>query len=143
MKELLIIILVLAFGSGCTGTKTPPRIEPVPPSYGYDLVVWQLPSSNGIRTEFAYNPSTSKERLDVIFKKVTSDWHPVSFTVCLEHGVCVSNTLWLLEMAEKHGITNITVKLNQTRPPRPRSENEKLQQGGPGYPPQGVGPPDP
>ena len=112
-------------------------------SYGTDLRFWQVMTTNTVRTQFDGNPNASRELIDVIIKKATTDFPPVFVTIYLCHGVAVSNSYWLQEMAEKRGVTNITVKLNQSAPQLTRSENGKLQQGGPGYPPQGVGSPDP
>ena len=135
--------MALALGAGCVSHLPAHQNTSSIPPYGYDLEFWQVKTNEFVITQFGGDPEISRELTDIIIKKATKELSPVSVTIYLRNGVAVSNSFWLQELAAARGITNITVKLNQTQPPRPGSKKEKLQQGGPGYPPQGVGSPDP
>ena len=104
----------------------------------HDLRFWQVMTATHVRTQFGGNPDISKELADIIIKKAANDLSPVNLTIHLCRGVAVSNTYWLQEMAENHGITNITVKITQAAPQRTQAENGKLQQGVPPYGAQGA-----
>ena len=140
--KIWLTLMALALGAGCV-SHLPAPINTSSLSPGYDLAFWLVRTNDFVITQFGGAPEISRELTDIIVQKATKDLSPVSVTIYLGNGVAVSNSFWLQEMAEARGVTNILVRLNQTQPPRPGSENEKLQQGGPGYPPQGVGSPDP
>ena len=140
--KIWLTIMALATGAGCVNHQSASDSTTPPSPYVWDLEFWQVQTTNYVRTQFGGSPDVSKELADIIIKKA-KDMSHVSMTIYLCHGVAVSNTYWLQEMADKNGVTNITVKLNQPLPPFQRPENEKLQQGGPGYRRQGAPQPDP
>ena len=140
--KLWLTLMALALGAGCV-SHLPAPINTSSLSPGYDLAFWLVRTNDFVITQFGGAPEISRELTDIIVQKATKDLSPVSVTIYLGNGVAVSNSFWLQEMAEARGVTNISVRLDQTQPPRPGSNNEKLQQEGPGYPPQGVGSPAP
>jgi hypothetical protein len=88
------------------------------PPKSIDIIAWQVQASNGVSTELLYT-SVSTNQMDKILKKAVSGCPEVSLSINLSSRISISNTIWLQDMAEKHGITNITLRLNQTRPPKP------------------------
>lgn len=130
MKSWLILMAVV-LGVGCVSHPHASDNTSRQSPYGYEMRFWQVMTTNNVRTQFGDTPDVSKELADIIIMKAAKDLTPVNISIHLCHGVAVSNTYWLQEMAEKYGVTNITVKINQPQPPSYRSENEKLQQGVP------------
>ena len=130
MKSWLTLMAVV-LGVGCVSHPHASDNTSRQSPYGYEMRFWQVMTTNNVRTQFGDTPDVSKELADIIIMKAAKDLTPVNISIHLCHGVAVSNTYWLQEMAEKYGVTNITVKINQPQPPSYRSENEKLQQGVP------------
>jgi len=80
----------------------------------HDLTVWCIPTTNGVSFNIGYTPISRRE-LDIITQKATRDFGDTGLIVCLSPGLSISNSFSTLMMAEKYGITNVMVKLNQTR----------------------------
>ena len=104
---------MLFMAASCMGTE----VDCTPPD-SINIIIWQVPSSHGVSTELLYT-SLSSNQMDSILEKTVHDCPEVSLSINLSSGVSISNTIWLQEVADKHGITNITLKLNQERPPKP------------------------
>lgn len=109
-------ILMLLMVASCMGTE----VDITPPD-SINIIIWQVPSSHGVSTELLYT-SLSSNQMDSILEMTVHDCPEVSLSINLYSGVSISNTIWLQEVADKHGITNITLKLNQERPPKPADE---------------------
>ena len=83
------------------------------------LSAWLISTTNGIRTEICYTALSNKQ-MDSLFQLAAKSTGPETHLILyLSPGVDVTNANWLLDSAENHGITNITVELNKTRPPSP------------------------
>ena len=65
----------------------------------------------------------TQSQMDSIFRLAAQKWSDANLTLYLSQGVGITESAWLLDLAEKNGITNITVKLNQTRPPSKSTGN--------------------
>jgi len=108
------LVLMLCMAASSYGTS----VDYASPPKSIDIIAWQVQASNGVSTELLYT-SVSTNQMDKILKKAVSGCPEVSLSINLSSRISISNTIWLQDMAEKHGITNITLRLNQTRPPKP------------------------
>jgi hypothetical protein len=81
-----------------------------------DVTVWLMPTTNGVRTEVS-SVAIPPEFLDSILRQIQARYDDTRLVICLSKGVSASNAMPILTLAEKHGLTNVVVRLNQTRPP--------------------------
>ena len=82
----------------------------------HDITVWRIPKTEGLAIEIGYT-AISVDTLDRVMMKAATKDRDVGLIVCLPTGVSITNAFALLEMAEKYGITNSAVRINQIRPP--------------------------
>jgi hypothetical protein len=81
------------------------------------VTVWLLPETNGFHIEIASTPLSERD-LDMILNKAAYDGDHFRLVISLCKGVPASNASGALFIAEKHGFTDVTVRLNQTPPPK-------------------------
>lgn len=111
MKINWLLLLVCLACCSCHRPEKPIKPE------NHDIGVWLMPKTNGVRIAIGHC-EVEASVFNAILKKATHDDNDVGLIVCLPLGVGVSNSLFVMNLAEKYGITNIVVRLNQTHPPR-------------------------
>lgn len=79
------------------------------------ITAWLLPISNGVSLEIG-NIAISEPLWARILERVSKEYSDPSLILCLSQGVDLTTAMGPLAVAEKHGISNITLKLNQMRP---------------------------
>ena len=106
MRTLLAILLIFAMCS--CGLK--------PDSHA--IVAWQTPTPNGCSLDILHT-TISEKQFARILEMGTEKYSDTSLVLCQSKGVGISNAIGPLMLAERYGITNITLRLNQERPPNP------------------------
>lgn len=113
MRTLLALFLIIAMCS--CGHK--------PESHA--IVVWQTPSPYGCSLDIMHT-TISEKQFARILEMGTEKFSDTSLELCLLKGVGVSNAFGPLALAEKYGITNITLRLDQIRPPMPTNNSDRF-----------------
>ena len=108
MRIGLTVILVCCVCAGCCRSRTP---QPL----GHDLTVWRSLTNGQLCTHMERLPFTERET-DRMLRKASYEWSDLRLIVCLAPGVSITNAFVILEMAERHGITNVVIRMNQTKP---------------------------
>ena len=103
MKPIMAIFLALL---ACSCGR---RIET------HEITAWLMPAPDGIRYEILYT-ALSDTQFSKILERGAKE-PDASLALYLSKGIAVSNANYAIALAEQYGITNITVNLNQTRPP--------------------------
>ena len=93
------------------------------------LTVWQIPNTDGASLEISYT-AISEAQLAKILEKGSQGDYGISLNLCLSPGVGISNAVGPLALAEKYGITNITLRLDQIRPPNTHTNDPDIMYEG-------------
>ena len=110
------IVRLLALGfllfAGCRKPATPP------PSESQDFELWQVVGANPGDVEMRIGSvPISLTQCDFIIKHFVETYPSMSIRLLQEKGVPVDMALPILRLAEKHGVTNFTVRIRQENPP--------------------------
>ena len=104
MKTMWTLLLVILIGSGCRKPEN------------HVAVVWITSMTNGVYWDIAHLAISSNE-LDQILALLTKRNSDVGLNICMTEGISVDKAFPILRMADRYKITNIAVRVNQTRPP--------------------------
>ena len=89
------------------------------------ITVWQIPTPAGVSLEIIYT-AISENQLAKIFERGAADYRGISLNLCLAQGVGISNAFGPIALAETYGITNITLRLDQIRPPNTHTNDPDI-----------------
>ena len=89
------------------------------------IIVWQTPAPNGYSLDIMHT-TISEKQFARILEMGTEKFSDASLELCLSKGVGVSNAIGPLTLAEKYGITNITLRLDQIRPPNTHTNDPDI-----------------
>ena len=81
----------------------------------HEIIAWLMPAPDGIRYEIHYTALSAPQFARVL--ELGAKESEPSLALYLSTGIAISNADYAIALAEQYGITNITVMLNQTRPP--------------------------
>ena len=109
MKPIMVIFLVLLACSCGRENKN------------HEITTWLISTPDGVRYEILYT-ALSAPQLDKILELGAKE-PDTSLALYISTGIAISNADYAIAIAEKYGITNITVKLNQTRPPNTKTND--------------------
>ena len=116
MKPIMVIFLVL-LACSC-GRK----------NQNHEITAWLISTPDGVRYEILYTALSDDQ-----FAKILERGAKVpdaSLALYLSKGIAISNADYAIALAEQYGITNITIKLNQTRPPNKTNEDPGIMYEG-------------
>lgn len=80
----------------------------------HEIIAWLMPGLDGIRYEIHYTALSAPQFARVL--ELGAKEPDISLSLHLPAGIAISNADYAVALAEQYGITNIIVKLNQTRP---------------------------
>ena len=109
MKTIAIVILVMLVGYGCGRRERGAEGNT-------DVVVWISQTEGGPRYDIAHMPLSELE-LSNLLRHVSKTAPGFLLIIKTEPRVAITNTFPVLSFAEACEITNIELRLNQTRPP--------------------------
>ena len=81
----------------------------------HEIIAWLMPAPDGISYEIHYTALSAPQFVRLL--ELGAKEPDISLSLHLPAGIAISNADYAISIAEQYGITNITVKLNQTRPP--------------------------
>jgi hypothetical protein len=120
-KIITALVLCILFGPCGCNKKTSAQA-----GGDYDINVWLSPGKDDVRYSIANIP-LSYTMLDVILGKATEDWRrhkledhdipAMGLVYNLDPRLVLSNALPALALADKHGITNVVLRLNRIQLP--------------------------
>ena len=116
MKPIMVIFLAL-LACSC-GRK----------NQNHEITAWLISTTDGVRYEILYT-ALSDAQFAKILERGATEPH-TSLALYLSKGIAVSNVIYAIALAEQYGITNITVNLNQTRPPNKTDEDPGIMYEG-------------
>ena len=79
----------------------------------HEIIAWLVPTPDSFRYEIHYTSQSAPQFSRIL--ELGAKEPDTSLTLYLTTGIAISNAAYAIALAEEYGITNITVKLNQTR----------------------------
>ena len=82
---------------------------------GHEIIAWLMPTPDGVRYEIHYTALSTSQFAKTL--ELGAREPDASLALYLSTGIAVSNADYAIALAKQYGITNITIRPNQTRPP--------------------------